>query len=299
MPAPTPPTPADSWLELPDGRTIWLAGRTTIGREADNDLALDVPELSRHHAIITVEASHYVLNDLHSRNGTYLNLAPVVRPTPLRDGDELLLGTVKLRFRRKRRWFGGDTTAAVDSTTTMAINQIQERTCWLLLIDVVGSTALSTKLGSEVALRQMQAWITGVRPLIEKNGGQINGYVGDAIIAFWLAETASSTQVTTALKAIEAWRQQSVLPFRLVAHYGPVLFSRSDLGPEITGNAVNVLYRSEKIAKGFGASAMISQAVVDTLGLGGQCESFGRSSIDGMSDYFVFYELPSAWRSRA
>ena len=298
MPASTPPTPADSWLELPDGRTIWLAGRTTIGREADNDLALDVPELSRHHALITVEAGHYVLNDLHSRNGTYLNLAPVVRPTPLRDVDELLLGTVKLRFRRKRRWFGSDTTA-VDSTTTMAINQIQERTCWLLLIDVVGSTALSTKLGSEVALRQMQAWITGVRPLIEKNGGQINGYVGDAIIAFWLAETASSAQVTTALKAIEAWRKQSVLPFRLVAHYGPVLFSRGDLGPEITGNAVNVLYRSEKIAKGFGASAMISQAVVDTLGLGGQCESFGRSSIDGMSDYFVFYAPPASWTPQA
>jgi class 3 adenylate cyclase len=83
-----------------------------------------------------------------------------------------------------------------------------------------------------------------------------------------------------------------------VAHHGSVLFSRTELGQEIAGSTVNVLYRSEKIAKGFGAQAMISQAVVDTLGLDGQCESFGRSAIDGMSDYFTFYALPDAWTPR-
>lgn len=286
--------PAESWLELPDGKTHWLKGRCTIGREADNDLTLNAPELSRHHALIAVDGGAYVLSDSHSRNGTFLNRVAVTRPAQLRDGDEILLGSIRVRFRCKRRWFGGDT-ARTEGNTTVALDQVHERTCWLLLLDIVGSTALSAKLGSEGALRQMRSWITSLRPLIEQNGGQISGYVGDAILAYWSEESAKPAQVESALKAIEAWRPRSPLPFRLVAHHGAVLFSRTDLGTELTGTTVNVVYRSEKIAKGFGAPAMISQAVVDSLGLGGRCESFGRSSIDGMSEYFVFYALPEAW----
>jgi adenylate cyclase len=285
-------------LELPDGRSFWLKGPCAIGRESDNDLVLDLPDLSRHHALIAIDGGGYVLTDLHSRNGTYLNRVAVARPAPLRDGDEIILGTAKLRFRRKRRWFGGDASAP-GGTTTIALDHVQERVCWLLLVDIVGSTALSARVGSEAALRQTRAWITGLRPLIEKNGGQINGYVGDAVIAHWDAATATPAQVTAALRGLEVWRPQSPLPFRLVAHHGAVLFSRSDLGVEITGSTVNVLYRSEKIAKGFGATALVSQMVVDTLGLAGKCESFGRSSIDGMSDYFVFYALPEAWSAPA
>ena len=297
MGSPVPPAPPESWLELPDGRMFWLKGRCAIGRQADNDLVLDIPELSRHHALIGADGGVYVLNDLRSRNGTYVNRAVITRPTALRDGDEIQLGPVRTRFRCKRRWFGGSE-STTESTTTLALNQVQERTCWLLLVDVVGSTALFSRLGSEAALRQMQAWITGLRPLIEKNGGQINGYIGDAIVAYWPEDTARGPQFAAALQALTAWRAASPLPYRLVAHYGSVLFSRSELGQEITGSTVNVLYRSEKIAKGFGAPALISQAVVDTLGIGGQCESFGRSSIDGMSDYFVFYALPEAWTLR-
>jgi class 3 adenylate cyclase len=285
---------AESWLELPDGRMFWLKGRCTIGRQPDNDLAFDVPALSRQHALIAIDGGRCVLTDLHSRNGTYLNNTAVNRPAQLRDGDEIRLGTVTMRFRRKRRWFSSDE-AAPAGVVTQTIDQILERECWLLLVDVVGYAARSEKLGSEAALRQMQGWLTALRPFIEKNGGQINGYVGDAVLAYWPTETVKPAQVVAALKAIEAWRPASVLPFRLVAHHGTVLFSRSDLGQEITGRAVNVVFRSEKIAKGFGAQAMISEDAMKTLGLAGQCESYGRSSIDGMSDYFVFYALPESW----
>lgn len=297
MSAPASPAPAESWLELPEGQMFWLKGRCTIGRQADNDLVLDAPELSRHHALISVDGGHYVVSDLHSRNGTYLNRMAITRPAVLRDGDEILFGTIKARFRRKRRWFSTEETAS-HGTTTVALDRVVERTCWLLLADVIGSTALFAKIGSEAGLRQMQAWITGLRPLIERNGGSISGYVGDALIAYWPDDTSQARQFAAALQAIEAWRPTSALPFRLVAHHGVVLFSHSDLGQEITGNNVNVLHRSEKIAKGFGAPAMISQAVVDSLGIGGQCESFGRCSIDGMSEYFIFYALPEAWTAK-
>lgn len=290
-------SPAESWLELPDDRMFWLTGRCNIGRQADNDVVLNVPELSRHHALIAPDGSRFLLSDLHSRNGVYLNRVAITRPVPLRDGDEILLGPVKLRFRRKRRWFGGDDTLS-EHNATAALDRLTEQVCWLLMLDVVGSTSLFAHVGSAAVLRQMQAWIGGLRHLIERNGGQINCYAGDAVLAYWPEDTTKPAQFSAALKAIEAWRPESPLPFRLVAHHGMVLFSHSEYGQEMSGSTVNVLFRSEKIAKGLGASAMLSQAVVDTLKIGEECECFGRSSIEGMSDYFVFYGLPAAWLKR-
>ena len=84
-----PPAFSESWIELPDGRTFWLKGRCTIGREADNDLVIDFPALSRHHALLAAGAGRYTVSDLHSRNGTFVNRAPVTRPVALRDGDEI------------------------------------------------------------------------------------------------------------------------------------------------------------------------------------------------------------------
>ena len=77
-PAELPQLP-ESWLELPDGRTFWLTGRCAIGRQTDNDLVLDLPALSRRHALLTAEAGGYTLSDLHSRNGTFVNRAVITR----------------------------------------------------------------------------------------------------------------------------------------------------------------------------------------------------------------------------
>ena len=279
-----------SWLELPSGRTLWLAARCAIGRQPDNDLALDLPALSRRHALIVAEGGGYTLSDLRSRNGTFVNRAAVTRPVVLRDGDEICVGETVLRFRCTRRI--EPSAVSPDYATTARLDQVRERTCWLLLVDVVGFTTLNDRIGSEAALRQMQAWITGVRPLIEQHHGHINGYLGDAVFAYWISDTAPPASVLDSLRAIEAWRPESPLPFRLVAHHGTVLFTHSDRGEELTGQAVNFVFRSEKLAKNFGAPAMLSEAAVQTLGLAGRCARCGESDIEGMTGPFSFFALP-------
>ena len=79
-----------------------LVGR--FGGKRPVDLALDYydPEgyISRNHAQITVEQRRYQLIDLDSANGTLVNgqrLRPSA-PHPLRDGDEIRMGQVVLRF---------------------------------------------------------------------------------------------------------------------------------------------------------------------------------------------------------
>ena len=251
---------------------------------------LDLPALSRRHALLATESGSYTLSDLRSRNGTFLNGTGITRPVTLRDGDEIRLGDTTVRYRCTRRL--APAPVVTDFAATQRLDHVRECPCWLLLVDVVGFTTLNAQLGSEAALRQMQAWITGVRPLIEQHAGHINGYLGDAIFAYWLADAAPPATVLAALRAIETWRPSSPLAFRVVAHHGKVLFTHSDRGEELTGQEVNFIFRSEKLAKTFNASAMLSQAATQLLGLEGECPPCGQSTVEGMSGSFSFFSLP-------
>ena len=70
---------------------------TTIGRLPDNTVVIDNPAVSGHHATIFVDGADYILEDLRSKNGTYVNEQHVVRGA-LHDGDVLLVGKHRLVF---------------------------------------------------------------------------------------------------------------------------------------------------------------------------------------------------------
>ncbi len=72
--------------------------RVIIGRNSDCDVPLEVPAVSRKHAAIVREGSEFFLEDLESRNGTFLNDERVVNRSLLRDGDQLLICGQTLRF---------------------------------------------------------------------------------------------------------------------------------------------------------------------------------------------------------
>ncbi|GAB4241990.1 MAG: hypothetical protein Kow00129_00150 [Thermoleophilia bacterium] len=78
-------------------RIILDADLLTIGRNPENHLFLDDVTVSRHHARIIRDAAGYVLEDLNSLNGTYVNRARVERHH-LAHGDELQIGKFKLSF---------------------------------------------------------------------------------------------------------------------------------------------------------------------------------------------------------
>ncbi len=70
----------------------------SIGRKQDNDLVLDDPAISGHHArILKIQAACF-LEDLKSTNGTLLNSRPVDR-RQLQDADVIAIGHARLVFR--------------------------------------------------------------------------------------------------------------------------------------------------------------------------------------------------------
>ena len=73
---------------------------TTLGRAADNDLCLQHPTVSLHHARILHGPSGCSIMDLGSSNGTYVNGAelPVKTEHALADGDVIEVGPFQLHF---------------------------------------------------------------------------------------------------------------------------------------------------------------------------------------------------------
>ena len=72
--------------------------RSIIGRSNDCEVPLDVAAVSRRHAAVLRSEGRFFIEDLESRNGTYLNEQRIVDRTPLRDGDELLICGQTIRF---------------------------------------------------------------------------------------------------------------------------------------------------------------------------------------------------------
>jgi hypothetical protein len=73
-------------------------GETRLGRDRTNDLVLAFDDqISRHHAVIRREPSGYVLYDLRSHNGTFVNGQTVSRHI-LHHGDQVRLGNTVLIF---------------------------------------------------------------------------------------------------------------------------------------------------------------------------------------------------------
>lgn len=68
-----------------------------IGREADNDLVLDSPTVSRHHARLFLTAEGWCLKDLQSRNGTIVG-GVRQEEALLAPGDEFRVGDSVLRL---------------------------------------------------------------------------------------------------------------------------------------------------------------------------------------------------------
>lgn len=64
----------------------------TLGRGQDNDLVVAEPQVSSHHASLIWDGSHWILQDLGSANGTYVNNVRVTGPKVLQTGDLLALG---------------------------------------------------------------------------------------------------------------------------------------------------------------------------------------------------------------
>lgn len=82
---------------LKKGGLIPLSEEIKIGRKIDNTVVLEDEYVSAHHAVIYLIEGEYILEDLRSTNGTYLNDEKIVKKSSIIPGDIIKIGSIVLK----------------------------------------------------------------------------------------------------------------------------------------------------------------------------------------------------------
>ncbi|HHV54020.1 MAG TPA: FHA domain-containing protein [Firmicutes bacterium] len=95
-------------LELPEAETTGKSGETVVvpvhhgealvGRGSGNDVRVFDPYVSARHLRLLVTTGRVTVEDLGSRNGTWINGRRLGEPAVLEPGDEIRLGETRLRW---------------------------------------------------------------------------------------------------------------------------------------------------------------------------------------------------------
>jgi DNA-binding winged helix-turn-helix (wHTH) protein len=75
-------------------------GENGIGRDPRDSVVIHSPDVSRHHARLIVAGTTVTIEDLDSKNGTYIGTRRVVGTMPVKPGDDIVIGTTRLRLVR-------------------------------------------------------------------------------------------------------------------------------------------------------------------------------------------------------
>ncbi len=92
-------TPLAYLINNGTGESFKLSDNTNIGRGEGNDIVLNDPAVSTEHAKVKFENEKFVLYDLASTNGTYVNGNKITKQE-LKDGDTVTFARVQMTFKK-------------------------------------------------------------------------------------------------------------------------------------------------------------------------------------------------------
>ncbi|MCK6595749.1 MAG: GGDEF domain-containing protein [Bacteriovoracaceae bacterium] len=102
-----------------------IGSSVSVGRSADNTIPLDFNGISRYHFKLNADGAEYVLEDLGSKNGTFLNNKKVEGTTKLNKGDIIKIGAIALKYLPK-----GDTERLTYDKLNMEANTDKHTGCF-------------------------------------------------------------------------------------------------------------------------------------------------------------------------
>ena len=159
--------------------------------------------------------------------------------------------------------------------------EVESKELTVLFTDVVDFTAISEKLPPKELSEQLTGYFEEASRAIRTEGGTIDKFIGDAVMAFWGAPAPIANQVeracTAALKiaarmrALNSWAsaERPALKVRIGLHHGKALVgnigSSDRLSYTAIGDVVNVASRLEAINKKYGTTICISGAVYEEV----------------------------------
>ena len=266
------------------GKEHWLAAAVvTLGREQDNDIVLESSRVSRHHARLHWTGSVHVVEDLGSKNGTWINDRRLEGPAPLNDGDTVRFGDLTFAFRVK-----GAATETVSRT-----DSIPHETVTIMFTDLEGHTGLFESLGSEAVCGLLDEHLSIMKTQVVRHGGRTIKTEGDGLLASFSSVRQAvdcAIQIQQRVSGLESPAGGKSLPVRIGINSGEALKQ----GEDLVGLAVVKAERIMRLASG--GRICLSQVSRSLLGpaSGLRILSRGWHQLKGLSRKERVFEV--AWR---
>jgi adenylate cyclase len=185
---------------------------------------------------------------------------------------------------------------------------MEPRFMTIFFADVESFTAIAEQLSSRELAEQTSHYFETVTSAVAEEGGTIDKFIGDCVMALWGAPTAMEDHVFRAcVAALKAHRRMERLNanwaaerrkqmrVRIGVHCDTVVVgnvgSRARLSYTVMGDGVNVASRIEGLNKQFGTSICISENVYDQVSDLIVARALGRVSVKGRNTEIMVYEL--------
>jgi adenylate cyclase len=256
-----------------------LRGKSTfrIGRHPENDFILQESWISRRHAMIQQESNQqYHIIDLGSANGTFVNGSRIVTPTPVHTGDIIALGKTEFIFQHQSApKLRCSSTQNLGDETIAFVNK---KMVTILVCDIHRYTELSEAVGNEQISKLLLEWNRKATQVIRKYDGQVDKFIGDAVLAFWLQDDPDHLEkVLAAAQAINKITSALGVKLRfpwpltigVAINSGAIMLG--NLGADgsrdftMVGDAVNVAFRLESQTEATTREIILGQSTYDQL----------------------------------
>ena len=283
----------------------------TVGRSPGNGLVLDDQQASRRHAEIRrLGGGRYVLHDAGSANGTWVNGRRLAAPGELRSGDVITIGNSRLRF------FGPVPESLPEEAPGAAMAagtdlSFRNEVAVILVADIRNYTRMSEVLPARECSLLITDWFRQGSDTIEKRGGTVDKFIGDAVMAYWLVSEPErpAPQVDEALRAAcDLIERAADFDKRLSAQFSGQEFRIGigvNLGDAVVGNvgggahqsftivgdSVNVAFRLETLTKEKGRPVVVSHRVTAHASPEFRVLDLGRAEVKGRSEPVSIWAL--------
>jgi adenylate cyclase len=178
----------------------------------------------------------------------------------------------------------------------------------ILFTDIKGFSSISEKVSEDVLVKLLNIYFTDMTNVVLANGGAVDKFIGDSIMAFWGAPLPDSDSAYHAcVTAVHMQSQLDKLQTRLLKIGGVAIKQRigvntglcivGNMGSEqkknytVTGDPVNLASRLEGVNKQYGTGILISEFTHKKVGNRLVTRLVDRVQVVGKSEPVKIYEL--------
>lgn len=191
-----------------------------------------------------------------------------------------------------------------DSIVDVVQGDVVRKKMCVMFTDIRGFTELSEAIGSEAVFRFLNAYLERMAPIIEKHGGFIDKFIGDAIMALFQKADAGVLAAIEMARALDDLVQEPGQPGGLRTgfglHYGELMLgtlgSPTRLETTVIGDTVNLASRIESVTKQYGSRIIVSDSVYRALEAGNTvlAREIDSVFVKGKSRPVVLFEIYQA-----